>query len=54
MSKTDVAEAADGNMISEITLRRAKDALGAIAEKDSFKSGWTWKLPGETLKDDPS
>jgi putative DNA primase/helicase len=30
---------------SEITLRRAKKALGVIAQKDGFAQGWSWQLP---------
>jgi hypothetical protein len=32
--------------ISEITLRRAKIALGVLSKKASFGSGWCWELPG--------
>jgi hypothetical protein len=43
----EVEEAADANGISKATLRRAKDELGVIAEKDKTKDGkWYWKLPG--------
>jgi putative DNA primase/helicase len=27
------------------TLRRAKDAIGAVSSKDAFSSGWLWHLP---------
>jgi putative DNA primase/helicase len=49
VAKTDIMEAAEANCISEATLRRAKDDLGVIAEKDGLKGGWRWRLP-ETQK----
>lgn len=38
---------ADSNSagLAWITVRRAKDALGVITSKDSFESGWYWRLP---------
>ncbi len=27
------------------TVRRAKDAIGAVSSKDAFSSGWVWHLP---------
>jgi putative DNA primase/helicase len=45
--KTEIEEAAEANSISEKTLRRAKGALGVIAEKDRSKPDGKWycKLP---------
>ena len=43
----EVEEAAEANGISRATLRRAKEELGVVAEKDKTKDGkWYWKLPG--------
>jgi hypothetical protein len=43
---TEIEEAAEANGISKATLRRAKDELGVIAEKNKSKDGkWHWKMP---------
>jgi len=42
-SKTILRSARDMG-ISEKTLRRAKDSLGAAAEKKAFGAGWEWRL----------
>jgi putative DNA primase/helicase len=45
MSADKVKEAADANDISERTLRRARETLKVVVEKDGFKGGWVWRLP---------
>jgi putative DNA primase/helicase len=46
MPMTEIEEAAEANGISWATMRRAKEELGIIAEKDKSKDGkWYWKLP---------
>jgi putative DNA primase/helicase len=43
---SDIVEAAEANGISWASVRRAKDELGVVAEKDKSKDGkWHWKLP---------
>ncbi|SRR6266516_4540155 len=44
-SASEVQEQARA-MISPITLRRAKQGLGVVADKAGFAGGWTWRLPG--------
>jgi putative DNA primase/helicase len=47
--QTEVIEAAEANLISERTLRRAKDGLEVIAEKEKVPNGkWRWALPKHT------
>ncbi len=36
--------------IAERTMKRAKKALGVIAEKTDFSKGWRWRLPDDTRK----
>jgi putative DNA primase/helicase len=51
---TDVIkEAADANGISWATMRRAKDALGVVAEKDNDtpQGKWFWRLPKREVDD---
>ena len=51
--KTEIEEAAEANSIFEKTLRRAKVALGVVAEKDRSKPDgkWYWKLlPVEAVR----
>jgi putative DNA primase/helicase len=45
--KDEVEEAADGNGISERTLKRAKHELKVVAQKENGKMNgkWTWELP---------
>jgi hypothetical protein len=43
----EVLEAAKASCISERILRRVKDDLGVISDKDGFKGGWAWSLPAE-------
>lgn len=46
MAKRDIDEAAEANCISAATLRRAKDDLKIVTEKDrSQNGGWTWRMP---------
>ena len=47
LPKNEIKEAADANLISNATLRRAKDDLGVIAKKAGVKEGWTWQLPAQ-------
>jgi putative DNA primase/helicase len=51
--KTEIEDAADANCITEATLRRAKDQLNVIAEKDGLKGGWKWRLPEAQKRHDP-
>ena len=49
--RDDVTEAAEANLISDHTLRRAKDDLNIIAEKEKVANGrWQWRLPPHTPK----
>ena len=49
--RDDVAEAAEANLISDHTLRRAKDDLKIVAEKEKVANGsWQWRLPPHTPK----
>jgi len=50
LPKNEIKEAADANLISNATLRRAKDELGVIAKKTGVKEGWTWQLPAQKLQ----
>jgi hypothetical protein len=52
--KSDIEEAADANGISLATLRRAKDELGVVAEKDRTTNDgkWYWTLPKKEGNDD--
>jgi hypothetical protein len=49
----DVTEAAEAHLISNATLRRAKDDLGVIAEKEKEvpKGKWRWFLPEQNHKE---
>lgn len=44
-SQTEVEREAKRTGLSERTLRRAKMAIGVIAQKVSFQGGWNWQLP---------
>jgi putative DNA primase/helicase len=44
-AKKDIEDAAEANLISIATLRRAKQDLGVEATKDSFSGPWKWRLP---------
>jgi putative DNA primase/helicase len=48
--QTEVIEAAEANLISEKTLRRAKDDLKVISEKEKGvpNGRWRWGLPEQT------
>jgi hypothetical protein len=42
----EIVEAAEANGISWTSIRRAKEELGVVAEKDKTKDGkWLWKRP---------
>jgi hypothetical protein len=43
--KADIEDAAEGNCISESTLRRAKSDLGVTARKDGENGAWRWHPP---------
>lgn len=43
----ELLKAAEKAGISRRTLFRAKDALGVVVAKGSFKGGWAWRLPNE-------
>ncbi len=43
---------ADSIGVSKITLKRAKKAVGVIAEKAAFSKGWRWRLPDESPEGD--
>jgi AAA domain-containing protein/bifunctional DNA primase/polymerase-like protein len=45
MPADKVLAAAEGNGISKRTLERAKGRLRVVSEKDTFRGGWTWRLP---------
>jgi hypothetical protein len=45
VKQTEVEDAAKANMISNATLRRAKEELKIVAEKDGYQGPWMWKLP---------
>jgi putative DNA primase/helicase len=47
--KVEIEDAADGNGISERTLKRAKKDLGVAAKKDGLQGGWRWHLPEPKL-----
>ena len=42
---TKIFAAGEKHGICEATLRRASKAIRVIAEKESFKGGWNWRLP---------
>jgi hypothetical protein len=42
---SEVLAAARGAGLAERTVRRAKAALGVVAQKDGFGGGWRWGLP---------
>jgi hypothetical protein len=47
-----VIEAAEANLISSATLRRAKDDLKIISEKEKVPKGkWRWALPEQTRQE---
>lgn len=41
----EVTEAAEAEGISQVTLQRAKKALGIQTWKSGMHGGWMWKLP---------
>jgi hypothetical protein len=43
----ELLKAAEKAGFSRRTLFRAKDALGVVVAKGSFKGGWAWRLPNE-------
>jgi hypothetical protein len=45
--KADVEEAAEAELITPATLRRAKDKLGVVSRKGGFADGWLWYLPSQ-------
>jgi putative DNA primase/helicase len=45
LSAKQIKREADEAGHSQITLKRAKAALGVEAIKDGFRAGWTWALP---------
>lgn len=47
MKQKEVMDAAAANLISEKTLRRAKDDLGIIPKKDGARGPWLWELPAK-------
>jgi putative DNA primase/helicase len=46
MGKTEIEQLAEANMISDRTLRRAKQELNVAALKDGPNGTWRWHLPG--------
>lgn len=50
VSAKQIKREADEAGHSQITLKRAKQALGVEAIKDGFKAGWTWALPPKGIK----
>jgi hypothetical protein len=48
--KRDIEEAAEANMISERTLRRAKDELHVVARKEGMNGPWLWELPKQNKR----
>jgi hypothetical protein len=45
VSQKEIEEAAEANLVSERTLRRAKDDLKIVAKKMGLEKGWAWELP---------
>ena len=46
VSQTEIKAAAKIAGIAWRTVRRAKDSLAVTSQKDGFKGGWFWRLPG--------
>jgi hypothetical protein len=53
MAAKDVYKAARECGIAERTLKRAKSALGIVAEKAAFRAGWRWALPAKETTKEP-
>jgi putative DNA primase/helicase len=56
LPRKELEKAADGAGISDKTLRRAKTALGVVAERTGGLAGegkWTWRLPSQSELDGP-
>lgn len=56
LPRKELEKAADGAGISDKTLRRAKTALGVVAERTGGLAGegkWTWRLPEQSELDSP-
>jgi len=56
LPRKELEKAADGAGVSDKTLRRAKSALGVIAERTGGIAGegkWTWRLPEQSELDGP-
>jgi putative DNA primase/helicase len=45
--QTSIRRDADSAGYSQATIRRAKRALGVVAEKSGMRGGWVWRMPDE-------